>query len=190
MNIPLERVIRMLEQVSDLHNIDSLHGSRTAEIAVKIGAQLNGGERLNEEKLKLLEYAARVHDLGRVGVDNLVIAKNGNLTQSQRASMREHCQIGYDIVKDVLPYEISGAILHHHENWDGSGYPKGLKGLDIPLFARIVRIADAYDGIISERPYHRSVMTSSALVEMEKNLTHYDPRLFAAFLHVLKEIRR
>jgi HD-GYP domain-containing protein (c-di-GMP phosphodiesterase class II) len=189
MNIPLEHVIRMLEEIADLHNIDFFHGSRVSDIAVAIGKRLNGGDRLDEEKIKLLEYAARVHDVGRVGVDNSIIAKAGKLTQSQRASMQEHSQIGYDLVKDALPVEISLTVLHTHENWDGTGYPKGLKGLDIPLFARIVHIADDYDGIVSERPYHRAHLASAALNEMEKNLTHYDPRLFAAFLHVLREIR-
>jgi len=188
-NIPLENVVRMLETLADLHNIDSLHGSRVADIAVAIGKRVNGGERLDEAKLRLLECAARIHDVGRVGVDNLIIAKAGKLTQSQRASMQEHCEIGYNIVKDALPAEISLTILHHHERWDGTGYPRGLKELDIPLFARIVHIADDYDGIISERPYHRAHVASAALNEMEKQLTHYDPRLFAMFLHVLREIR-
>lgn len=189
MNIPLEKIVAMLERLSDLHNVDGLHSARTAEIAVAIGKRLNGGERLDAERLQLLEYAARVHDIGRVGVDNSIISKTGRLTKSQAASMHEHSQIGYDIVKDVLPAEISLTVLHHHENWDGTGYPRGLKGLDIPLFARIVKIADTYDGIVSERPYHRAAMTSSAVNEMEKNITHYDPKLFAAFLHVLREIR-
>lgn len=187
MNIAIENVVATLEKISNIHEFDNEHGTRTASIAVAIGKRLNGGDRLNAEKLQLLEHAARVHDLGRVGVDNHVIAKNGRLTKSQTASMREHCQIGYDLVKDVLPYEISGTILYHHEHWDGTGYPEGLKGLDIPLFARIICIADSYDGIISERPYHRQRVMETALDEMNKHINWFDPRLFGIFLGVLRD---
>jgi len=143
---------------------------------------------LNPERLRLLDYAARIHDVGRAGIDNHLITKAGRFTQSQTAAMREHCQIGYDLLSESgLPHEITSTVLYHHEHWDGSGYPKGLKGLDIPLFPRIVCIADSWDGIVSERPYHKARMNDIALDEMNKNILWFDPKLFAIFLIVLRE---
>jgi len=183
----LENFIGTLARVLDWHNLESGHGARTAALSVEIGSRLNGGERLSKNDLLLLSYAARIHDLGRAGIDNIIMSKNGSLTAAQTAAMREHCKIGYDwLAESGLPPEITYTVLYHHEHWDGSGYPKGLKGLDIPLFARIVCIADSYDGIVSERPYHRERVTEVALDIMNKNITWFDPKLFAVFLSVLR----
>jgi len=186
----LENFIDTLARILDWHNLENGHGARTAQLSVAIGARLNGGERLSKNDLMLLDYAARIHDLGRAGVDNLIMSKVGSLTVSQTAAMREHCQIGYEWLKESgMPPEITYTVLYHHEHWDGSGYPRGLKGLDIPLFPRIVCIADSYDGIVSERPYHRARGTEMALDEMNKTIQWFDPKLFAIFLAVLKEER-
>lgn len=190
LSIDIESFICTLEAIQNWHKIDDGHGHRVAAISIKIGRLLNGGEYLEKNKLKLLEYAARIHDIGRAGIDNHIMAKRGELTQSQYAAMKEHCQLGYDILKKSgLPYEITGTVLYHHEHWDGSGYPKGLKGLDIPLFSRIVLIADMYDGIISERPYHGGRRKEIALEEMNKHVMWFDPKLYALFLLVLRDER-
>jgi HD-GYP domain-containing protein (c-di-GMP phosphodiesterase class II) len=186
----LENFIGTLARILDWHNLENGHGTRTATLSVAIGSKINGGERLSRNDLLLLGYAARIHDLGRAGVDNTIMAKSGNLTASQTAAMHEHCRIGYDWLKDSgLPPEITYTVLCHHEHWDGSGYPQGLKGLDIPLFSRIVCIADTYDGIVSERPYHKSRVSETALDLMNQNIQWFDPKLFAVFLRVLKEDR-
>ena len=190
LSIEVEKFIRTLETIQDYHRIDGNHGQRTADIAIEIGKRLNHGQHLDKDQLKLLEYAARIHDIGRVGIDNHLMAKPGELTQSQFAAMREHSQIGYDfLLHSGLPYEITGTVLYHHEHWDGSGYPEGLQGLDIPLFSRIICIADCYDGITSERPYHKSTVIEVALDEMNKVISWFDPELFAIFLSVLREAR-
>jgi HD-GYP domain-containing protein (c-di-GMP phosphodiesterase class II) len=190
LTLPLENFITTLSKILDWHNLENGHGARTASLAVAIGKRLNGGERLSRDALVLLDYAARIHDLGRAGVDNSVIAKAGSLTASQTAAMQEHSQIGYDwLLESGLPPEVTYTVLYHHEHWDGSGYPKGLKGLDIPLFPRIVCIADSYDGIVSERPYHKARATEMALDEMNETIQWFDPKLFAVFLSVLKEER-
>lgn len=190
MHIPVESFIVTLSKILDWHNLEHGHGARTAMLSVAIGKRLNGGQRLTKESLLLLDYAARIHDLGRAGVDNQIMAKTGSLTASQKAAMQEHSQIGYDwLLQSGLPPEITLTVLYHHEHWDGSGYPKRLKGLDIPLFPRIVCIADTYDGIVSERPYHRSRVSEQALDEMNKNISWFDPKLFGIFLAVLREER-
>lgn len=182
-DLTLESFIGTLARVLDWHNLESGHGARTANLAVAIGTKLG----LSRDDLLLLDYAARIHDLGRAGVDNAIMAKAGNLTAAQTAAMRAHCQIGYDwLTGSGLPPEISLTVLHHHEHWDGSGYPKGLQGLDIPLFSRIVCIADSYDGILSERPYHRARVSEMALDIMNQHIHWFDPKLFAIFLSVLR----
>lgn len=187
MDLPLAQVVELLRRVMDWHKVDQSHGSRVAEMAVQIGRLLNGGERLDEARLKMLSQAAILHDLGRVGVDDLVLAKPGVLTDSQRAAAREHVRIGYEITHDLLPAGISLTILSHHERWDGSGYPNGLKGLDIPLYARIVSICDVWDALISDRPYRKAYPSEIALKMMNEMADQFDPLLFTIFLHVLKE---
>jgi len=188
MDIPVENVIAMLEKIANLHRTDDEHGMRASGMALAIGGRLNGGERLNADKLKLLDFAARIHDLGRVGVEDHIIAKPGKLMATQEASMRAHVTVGYDLLSlSGLPAEITFTVLYHHEHWDGSGYPKGLAGLDIPLFARIVCIADAWDAITHERPYKPAKKYEQALEEMNKSVDHFDPKLYTIFLSILKE---
>jgi len=185
--IELEHVITILVRVANCHNVDNVHGERTSAVALAIGKRLNGGMRLDKEKLQLLNYAARIHDLGRVGIDNAIISKRGWLTKSQFAAVKEHSVIGYEFVKDILPAEITLTILHHHEHWDGTGYPKGLKGMDIPLFARIVSIADSWDALISDRPYRKAKPHGDALADMNKMAEWFDPILYTHFLEVLRD---
>lgn len=186
--ISIDNLIDVLADVANWHDIDNGHGLRTAVTALAIGKRLNGGNGLNEEKLKLLDYAARIHDLGRIAIDDEIIAKVGNLTTGQRAQMEVHPEIGYRFLyRSNLPKEITETILYHHEHFDGSGYPKGLIGLDIPLFARIVAIADMWDALTNNRPYRIAMDFSAALNTMNVNRDWFDPKLFELFLSVLKD---
>lgn len=184
MQIPLANFVATLERILDWHNIDDRHGQRTAAIAVAIGKRVD----VTGEGLFMLDYAARIHDLGRVGIDNHVLSKSGRLTAAQRAAVEAHPRIGFDLLTDSgLPHEITMTILHHHEHWDGSGYPRGLKGLDIPLFARIVCVADTWDALTSKRPYRPMLSNAEALIEMDKVMHWFDPKLFALFLSILED---
>jgi len=184
----LDSLVETLEKIADWHKIDSGHGERTAITALKIGGRLNGGERLDESDLLLLDYAARLHDLGRIGIDDALMTKNGNLTTAERGAMETHPVIGYNFLsRSNLPPQITHTILYHHEHFDGSGYPKGLKGLDIPLFARIVTIADMWDALTSDRPYRKAMAHDAALNTMAVNKAWFDGRLFYIFLEVMKE---
>lgn len=185
--LTVSQVVELLCRVADWHRVDGDHGPRVAQMAVVIGRELNGGERLDQEQLGLLSQAANLHDLGRVGVDDVILAKPGPLTDSQKSAMRAHPQIGYDFVYDMLPAGISLTILHHHERWDGTGYPRGLRGLDIPLFSRIVSIADMWDALTSDRPYRKAYPPERALEIMNTEASRFDPQLYAIFLKVLKE---
>lgn len=187
-NIKMEDFINTLEDIGNLHDFDTDHGTRTCFLALEIGKRLPAEFNMNDKKMLLLSYAARIHDLGRVGIDNNIMSKPGRLTKSQRAAVKEHCQIGYDLLKrSNLPAEITLTVLYHQEHWDGSGYPKGLVGLDIPLFARIICIADTYDAIRAKRPYHNERTAEEALEEMNRNISWFDPMLYSIFLDVLWE---
>jgi len=183
----LNSLVETLENILGWHNVDEGHGERTAILALKIAVRLNGGERLDSEKLLLLDYAARIHDLGRIAIDDDLISKPGSLTTAERGAMEQHPRIGYNFLSHSnLPPEITLTILHHHEHFDGSGYPKGLKGLDIPLFPRIVMIADTWDALTSDRPYRKAMDHTAALNSMAVNSSWFDPKLFAVFLSVLR----
>lgn len=189
-SIPLENFIQTLELISDWHEIDQGHGGRVAIMALEIATRIDDGERIDAQGLCYLAYAARIHDLGRVGVDDIVMSKSGTLTRSQKAAMQEHSRYGFDVLrKSGLPDEIKTAVLRHHEHWDGSGYPDGLQGLDIPLFARIICVADAWDGISAKRPYHPERNPALALYEMNRVTRWFDPQLYTIFLDILREKR-
>jgi putative two-component system response regulator len=112
-------------------------------------------------------YAAIVHDLGKLRIPDSVLIKPGELNEEDWEIMRKHPEYGADLLGKGLFYDIARVVaLHHHERWDGSGYPFGLTGEDIPLAARIVAVADVYDALISARPYKRAWPRERALAEL------------------------
>jgi HD-GYP domain-containing protein (c-di-GMP phosphodiesterase class II) len=149
------------------------HGARVAALAEPIALEL-GWDR---ERVRSLRFAAPLHDVGKVKVRPQLLGKAGPLTLEERAEIRSHPEAGARLVlplrrfHDALPY-----VLFHHERWDGDGYPAGLSGLRIPIEARILAIADAFDAMISPRPYRRSLTHELALAEVEEGAgTQFDP---------------
>lgn len=138
------------------------------------------GLGLPEEEVRTLVSAAPLHDIGKVGIPDAVLLKRGSLTEEEFAVMRRHPLIGYEILRDSQSRFVQmGALiaLRHHERWDGSGYPDGLKGEEIPLPARIVAAADVFDALTSERPYKRAWRSDEALDYMSAHRgTLFDPR--------------
>ncbi len=129
-----------------------LHLVRMARFAGLIAESL----QLPEQDVRILEVAAPLHDIGKIGIPDAILLKPGPLTDEEFAVMRKHPQIGYEILRDSQSRFVQlGAevALRHHERWDGSGYPLGLQGEQIPITARIVALADVFDALISERPY-------------------------------------
>lgn len=179
----LDSLIETLAKISIWQNVDIEHGQRTAATSLEIGERLE----LDKDKLKLLAYGARIHDLGRIAIDDSIIQKAGSLTTSERGAMERHPQIGYNFLsRSNLPPEITLTLLYHQEHFDGSGYPKGLTGFDIPLFSRIVCIADVWDALVSDRPYRPAMPKSEALAEMIRMARFFDPVLYKIFLGVVK----
>lgn len=135
-----------------------------------------------------LRLLAQFHDIGKVGVPDRILFKPNKLTPDEWMEMRRHCEIGNRIAQaspDLMP--IADWILKHHEWWDGSGYPLGLMGEDIPLECRIISIADAYDAMTNDRPYRKAMTAQEALVELKRGSgTQFDPRLVAEFLDMIE----
>jgi len=136
------------------------------------------------EALKALEAAALLHDTGKIAVPEHILNKPGKLTPAEFEKMKLHAPIGAEILSSIeFPYPVVPIVRHHHENWDGSGYPDGLKGAQIPLGARILSVVDCYDALTSDRPYRRRMTDEQALkIITDRRGTMYDPLVVDAFV--------
>lgn len=144
------------------------------------------GMGLNKDRCSLIEMAAPMHDIGKIGIPDNILLKPGKLNHEEFSIMKTHTSIGYHILKNSHSKYISlGAeiALSHHERYDGTGYPNGLQGKEIPLDARIVTVADVYDALTTERPYKKAWSNSEALEYLHTNKgTHFDPDCVDAFM--------
>jgi len=153
--------------------------------AVEIAKKLD----LPREDIELIKQAAMLHDLGKIGVSDSILLKKGKLTKKEFQEIKKHPQIGADIIRPIqFLHNLVPFIFYHHERWDGKGYPSGIKGEDIPMGARIIAIADVYQALISDRPYHKAFSVKKAL-EIIKNASgkQFDPRIVNIFFKVIKE---
>ncbi len=162
-----------------------LHSARVAEYAKKIAQKL----QLSQEKVEKIETAGRVHDLGKIAIEDTILRKHTGLTDEEYAVIKQHPELGYRLIKNLKPYEeVAKYILYHHERLDGKGYPMGISGLEIPLGARILAVADSYDAMTSDRPYRTALPQAAAVQELIKcSNFQFDPDVVAAFIKVLKE---
>lgn len=150
-------------------------------------AQLIGGELgLAEDELRLLRYAAFLHDIGKIEIGRDILNKRGPLTEDERAVIRRHTLYGVSIIEPIKGLErIVGIVLHHHERFDGNGYPAGLAGEEIPLLARVLAVADSFDAMMSQRPYREALGLEEALAEVRQGRgRQFDPGVSDAFLRV------
>jgi len=155
------------------------HSTRVSEMAYRLGKELN----LSEEMLKALERGSLLHDIGKIGVSDIILHKPALLTDDEWDVMRLHPDIGARIV-DGIPFlqDTISVIRYHQERWDGSGYPDGLRGEQIPLLARIFAVVDAFDALISNRPYRVRIPALEALQYLkEKSGILFDPSIVSAF---------
>jgi len=161
------------------------HAHRMAEIAIIMGKKFH----LNNYDLNRLRLLALLHDIGKIGIPEKILFKPDSLTPAEWKKMKDHCQIGYRIAKNIPDFSsICKEILYHHERWDGSGYPVGLQGEEIPLLSRIISIIDAYDTMQSKRTYKKAMNQEEALGEIKRNSgSQFDPNLVPIFLNVITE---
>ncbi|MDI6707274.1 MAG: HD-GYP domain-containing protein [Bacillota bacterium] len=161
------------------------HMYNVAVLSRKLGSRYG----LAGKEMKLLEMAAGFHDVGKKYISGRILFRKGELTPGEYEIIKMHPVIGADILrKDGFDQGVVEAVRHHHERWDGTGYPDGLKGEEIPLYSRIISIADAYDAMVSGRPYKKDVSPLKALNEILRcSGTQFDPELVKLFLTIQKE---
>ena len=161
------------------------HCDRMVELAEKTARRVG----MNELEIDNVRRAAMLHDIGKIGISDAILLKPGRLTPEEYEVVKKHPVIGADIIsvagflKDIVPL-----ILGHHERWDGTGYPRGLKGDEIPLGSRILAVADVYEAITADRPYHKAISKEEAVQIIREGAgTQFDERIVGVFLEVLGE---
>ncbi len=156
------------------------HCNRMRFLCVELGRHL----RLSPEEMEVLEYASLLHDLGNMNISETILNKNGPLTGAECSEIRRHPTIGERMLRVIpLMEQVATVIASHHESYDGSGYPKGLKGDEIPLLSRIVMVADAFDAMSSDRPYRKGLKLEVVLGELARAAgTQFDPKLVKLFI--------
>ena len=178
-----------LSKVLELKDPDMRgHIDRVVQYAVLMGEEL----ALSEEEVEVLRYGCLLHDVGKLGLEATLIKKSTKLTDEEYETIRKHPQLGANIVKGIKFLEkANDAILYHQEHYDGKGYPKGLKGEEIPITARIVALADAFDAMTTDRPYRPKMDIEKAFKTIEKEKgKHFDPKVVDVFLKLKKSIIR
>lgn len=167
--------------------VTSSHIHRVQHYAMGLAKALGG---LDEQTLKAIQAAALLHDTGKLAVPERILNKPGKLTPAEFETMKQHVDVGANILSTIdFPYPVVPIVRAHHENWDGTGYPNGLKGTDIPLGARILSVVDCYDALTSDRPYRRAMSDQAALaIIRERRGTMYDPAVVDMFERVCRDI--
>ncbi|MBR5109651.1 MAG: HD domain-containing protein [Clostridia bacterium] len=166
------------------------HSMRVAEYSVLIAQEMNCFKWWQRRKmLSSLRKAAQMHDIGKIGIRDSVLNKVGRLTDEEYAEMKSHVTRGADILKDfTLVDHVLEGTRYHHERYDGRGYPNGLKGEEIPLFARIIGVADAFDAMTSNRVYRNHMDTDYVMTEMARGRgTQFDPEALDAFMRLVEK---
>lgn len=173
-------ICRGLNQLLDLKNLHTgSHSSRIRETAVRVSVALG----MDEDDQRDVEIASSLHDIGKIGVPERILRKTGRLDEDEWVEMRRHPEYGWAILR-LFPglEEVSLYVLHHHERWDGGGYPGGLAGEQIPLGARVVAVVDAWDALVSPRAYKPGVDRAEALRRLRQAAgSHFDPEIAEAF---------
>ncbi len=173
--------LRAMATVLDTRDTETQgHSLRVVSFTLKLAELMKISDK---NTLKVYEYGALLHDIGKIGIPDAILRKPGELTAPEWLIMKKHPSIGYNLLRRIKFLESSAQIvLHHHEAFDGSGYPNGLSGQDIPMGARIFNIADAIDAMTSDRPYQKALPLNIAAAELKKHSgQQFDPQIVAIF---------
>jgi HD-GYP domain-containing protein (c-di-GMP phosphodiesterase class II) len=174
-------VICAFNQLLDLKDLNTgVHSTRLAEWGMRVGQELG----LEEAELQNLEVAALLHDIGKVGIPDAILRKPGRLDPEEYALMKRHAEYGWAVLRMLPGFERAALdILHHHESFDGKGYPAGLKDSEIPVVSRIVCVIDAFDAMVSSRPYRKGLPYEEAVRRLtEASGTQFDPVVVRTFV--------
>ncbi len=180
----LEAVYSLAKSIELRDRRTKEHCERMVEYAEKMARKIG----MNEQEIDNVRRAAMLHDIGKLGISDAILLKPGRLTPDEYEEVKKHPIIGADIIsgagflKDIVPI-----ILSHHEHWDGAGYPRGLKGEEIPLGARVIAVVDVYEALTSDRPYHKAISKEEAIKILKAGMgTQFDEKIVRVFLEVIE----
>jgi putative nucleotidyltransferase with HDIG domain len=186
-----EQIIATLAEAIEVKDANTFgHSDRVVTLALELAKEVGLTDPADLEAIK---FGALLHDIGKIGIPEHILNKPGRLTQQEYEIMKMHPIYGEKIIKKISGWDLVVDIVrHHHENYDGSGYPDGLKGDQISLRAQIVSLVDVFCALIEERPYRRALSVEEAVRLIEKEMvgTKFDPRLYRAFVRVLERYLR
>jgi HD-GYP domain-containing protein (c-di-GMP phosphodiesterase class II) len=174
-------VICAFNQLLDLKDLNTgVHSTRLAEWGMRVGQELG----LEESELQNLEVTALLHDIGKVGIPDAILRKPAKLDEAEYALMKKHPEYGWAVLRMLPGFERAALdVLHHHENFNGKGYPAGLQSTEIPIVSRIVSVIDAFDAMVSSRPYRVGLPHQEAVRRLvESSGTQFDPTVVNCFI--------
>ncbi len=174
-------VICAFNQLLDLKDLNTgVHSTRLAEWGMRVGQELG----LEELQLQNLEVAGLLHDIGKVGIPDAILRKPGKLDEEEYALMKKHPEYGWAVLRMLPGFDRAALdVLHHHERFDGKGYPAGLRETEIPIVSRIVSVIDAFDAMVSSRPYRQGLPYEEAVRRLIlASGTQFDPVVVQSFL--------
>jgi len=181
-----EMVMALSEALDARDKYTAGHSRRVMEYSLGIAKHL----KLPEKDIYGLKMSALLHDIGKIGVSDIILHKESKLSDKEFAEIKKHPKIGANILKAVGAFkDLVPVVYHHHERFDGKGYPQGIYGEQIPFYARIIAIADSFDAMTSTRPYRKALRIESALLEIELNGgKQFDPSISNVFIDRFVEI--
>ncbi len=181
-----ETIMTLFETLNEKYEEEKLHSDRVSKYCKQMGEKLN----LTIDQIKELEFAGLMHDIGKITIPDNILDKPSDLTDDEWTIMKKHTINGYNILRSADKYsKLAEYALTHHERWDGTGYPNGLKGEEIPLFSRIISIADAYEAMTADRPYRKSLDSKVAVSELYRCAgSQFDETLVEIFVKEIVQI--
>jgi len=173
----------IMKTLFEKSNREMLHSKRVSGISEAIAMKMN----YEKDEIGQIRIAGLVHDIGKIGIDEKILNKNGKPDNEEWKEIKKHPEMGWRILSSTNEFsEMANIVIAHHENWDGSGYPNGLKGEEIPLKARIIAVADTYDAMTRERSYRKALDKDEAIKELKKcSGTQFDPKIIDVFLNLV-----
>jgi len=186
MNIDFHTFVENLVSVVEAKDIyTGGHSNRVADMAHALAFYLG----LTDELVETIHMAAHLHDIGKIGISDGILLKPGRLSKEEFEVMKMHSEIGYKIIqKNKNMKDMALMIRHHHERFDGGGYPLGLKGLDIPIGARVIAVVDSFDAMVTKRTYKDQMTYKEALSELKLNRwSQFDPIIADSFAKLIED---
>jgi len=185
-SVALTRVAKFAEAIIDGKDPAlAEHQGRTSATAQRFATSIG----CSEVETESLVLGLSLHDFGKLLIPDSILQKPGRLSSAELSLVQRHPELGHGLLEPLgLDSRVNAIVLHHHENYDGSGYPAQLRGEDIPLLARAARILDSFDALTEDRPYHRGRSPAAALETLERDARMYDPGLLAAFREIAEDV--